>query len=176
MVPPYYASNSRDALDSDPTLFCERYGYVIFVLSSPSTKTKCFSCRDLWETMILMFSEAFAEELASNPFSFVVQEVLIDLRRRQPPLLEDLQKLRLYPDDSFDCLDRAIDIWKTVGDNIGLFENGRHLDNEFPKLRLSRRRCHWEKCLCHSAKPSHSMRVCKGCYRVLYCSRKCQKR
>lgn len=37
--------------------------------------------------------------------------------------------------------------------------------------------CRWKECLCSwDEKPPHRMRVCKGCWRVCYCSTRCQIR
>ena len=38
------------------------------------------------------------------------------------------------------------------------------------------RRCFWEACACAAGSqlPAHRLRVCRGCWRVLYCSSKCQ--
>ena len=34
--------------------------------------------------------------------------------------------------------------------------------------------CHWSSCLCSEYETAHSMRACKGCSEVLYCSKRCQ--
>ncbi|KAI0792555.1 hypothetical protein C8Q75DRAFT_753465 [Abortiporus biennis] len=36
------------------------------------------------------------------------------------------------------------------------------------------RYCKWKECLCSDFKPHHKLRVCKGCWTVMYCSRRCQ--
>ncbi|GJE93321.1 zinc finger MYND domain-containing protein [Phanerochaete sordida] len=36
-------------------------------------------------------------------------------------------------------------------------------------------RCAWDQCLCSRHKPAHRMRICKGCERVVYCGKRCQK-
>ena len=35
--------------------------------------------------------------------------------------------------------------------------------------------CFWSSCMCRSS-PSHRMKICKGCWRALYCNTKCQRR
>ncbi|TCD60314.1 hypothetical protein EIP91_010363 [Steccherinum ochraceum] len=37
------------------------------------------------------------------------------------------------------------------------------------------RRCFWGACACAHDRPFHHLRVCTGCWHVLYCSTKCQK-
>ncbi|KAI0075862.1 hypothetical protein K474DRAFT_1663751 [Panus rudis PR-1116 ss-1] len=38
------------------------------------------------------------------------------------------------------------------------------------------RRCHWSECLCFdTSHPPHSLRVCRGCESVFYCSTQCQR-
>ena len=36
--------------------------------------------------------------------------------------------------------------------------------------------CSWTGCICFGSKPNHTMRVCKGCCLVVYCSQRCQTR
>ncbi|GJE93334.1 hypothetical protein PsYK624_094930 [Phanerochaete sordida] len=36
-------------------------------------------------------------------------------------------------------------------------------------------RCAWGECLCSRHKPAHRMRVCRGCERVVYCGKRCQR-
>lgn len=38
------------------------------------------------------------------------------------------------------------------------------------------KRCSLGGCLCYLHKPFHRLRYCTGCYNVVYCSRRCQKR
>ena len=38
------------------------------------------------------------------------------------------------------------------------------------------KQCFWRGCACSASfKPPHQYRVCKGCWRVLYCSKYCQR-
>lgn len=38
------------------------------------------------------------------------------------------------------------------------------------------RGCGWHLCVCNDMQPCHSMRVCKGCWKIRYCSSVCQKK
>lgn len=40
---------------------------------------------------------------------------------------------------------------------------------------LTWRHCHWSSCVCSFRVLGHPVRACKGCWRVHYCGRKCQK-
>lgn len=37
-------------------------------------------------------------------------------------------------------------------------------------------RCHYASCLCSVYRPSHSLKICKGCHQVFYCNAQCQRR
>ena len=36
--------------------------------------------------------------------------------------------------------------------------------------------CGWRECLCFGERTYHSLRMCKRCRKVMYCSAKCQRR
>ena len=36
-------------------------------------------------------------------------------------------------------------------------------------------RCAWKDCLCSRHKPAHKLRSCRGCGRVVYCGKQCQR-
>lgn len=36
-------------------------------------------------------------------------------------------------------------------------------------------RCGWKYCLCSVHKPTHCLKVCRGCWQVTYCNLQCQK-
>lgn len=44
-------------------------------------------------------------------------------------------------------------------------------DDALPPLA----RCTWAKCECHVHRPTHPMKLCKGCWVVAYCSTRCQR-
>ncbi|TCD64030.1 hypothetical protein EIP91_004664 [Steccherinum ochraceum] len=48
-----------------------------------------------------------------------------------------------------------------------------HPDSRYWEIR---KRCFCVACACHAARPNHRLRVCKGCWRVLYCNATCQAR
>lgn len=37
-------------------------------------------------------------------------------------------------------------------------------------------RCGWAECECHVHKPTHPIKICKGCWVVAYCGPRCQTR
>lgn len=76
----------------------------------------------------------------------------------------------------------ALRVWRTFGSHMDFSEYKRPVDTSRPSdLSNERvywrieRRCFWRKCACaiHAA---HSLRVCKGCWRVLYCNAVCQSK
>ena len=46
----------------------------------------------------------------------------------------------------------------------------------FPSHNAYFKACGWKSCLCSHKRPSHSMRVCRGCWVTHYCSQACQMR
>ncbi|KAH8094553.1 hypothetical protein BXZ70DRAFT_947991 [Cristinia sonorae] len=80
---------------------------------------------------------------------------------------------------------KAIKYWKKFGKTFDLEEGGKHPSSvslalstteSHPRYWLFKKRCGLPSCGCHVAKPEHHLRVCKGCYRILYCSKYCQDR
>lgn len=70
---------------------------------------------------------------------------------------------------------RGIQIWTSFGNRLRLDNSYSHLLKRNVKgvIPLSKP-CHWEKCVCQHLHAPHHMRVCKGCWRVLYCNTRCQ--
>ncbi|KAH8094481.1 hypothetical protein BXZ70DRAFT_360123 [Cristinia sonorae] len=71
-------------------------------------------------------------------------------------------------------------LWTRYGSMIGLKEgvdvqtlSGSSIPSDKPWFRIQKR-CFYKRCVCAACCPPHHMRVCKGCWRVLYCSEKCQ--
>ena len=76
---------------------------------------------------------------------------------------------------------RALKVWREAGSFLGfkegicattLREVSEPSDEE--KYWKIPKRCFWKACPCSSQAP-HPVSVCKGCWRVLYCSPKCQR-
>ena len=75
----------------------------------------------------------------------------------------------------------AIKAWIEHGSNLELKEGVDVVTMQVPSVpsdvkpywRIPKR-CFWEACGCAGHVPAHRLRVCKGCWRVLYCSNKCQ--
>ena len=74
-----------------------------------------------------------------------------------------------------------IDLWTSFGKKCDVDVNAPYdpaLEIEEAAAQKSGRakRCAWRECLCFGERPQHTLKVCKRCMKVLYCSSKCQKR
>ena len=77
---------------------------------------------------------------------------------------------------------QIIQQWQFYGAAFGMVErvNGPSLnrpsvlsdEHRFWKIQ---KRCFWNACACSTCEASHKVRVCKGCWRVLYCNARCQR-
>lgn len=72
---------------------------------------------------------------------------------------------------------RMITQWLGLGRAFGLSDscqavptNGTRVAND----HYERKTCHFQLCLCHQYAGAHEMRVCTGCWKVFYCTTKCQ--
>lgn len=70
--------------------------------------------------------------------------------------------------------------WKDLGRAFNLSEKSREEDtgltNYVTTEELSQG-CFFPECLCYGEKPLHGIRrVCKGCWSVYYCGKRCQKK
>lgn len=78
--------------------------------------------------------------------------------------------------NSYPCWQPIVQAWHAFGKALevekylSVAEQTSH--SVFPPLE----RCAWQDCLCSVYKPIHPLRVCKGCWRVVYCNAKCQTR
>ncbi len=77
--------------------------------------------------------------------------------------------------------DLAIKIWVDYGGKLGFREDVMEvLDSPSHQVRdpfwWKTSGCHWSGCLCAFGDRIHRMRVCKGCWKVLYCGTTCQRR
>ncbi|CAL1711730.1 unnamed protein product [Somion occarium] len=100
------------------------------------------------------------------------------VRRVWLPTLRKLRALRISPSSPEHQWIRE---WLIFGEQLGFKESTEPplYDSYMARLVPAypyHKHCHRKDCLCHRAKPGHSLRVCKGCWRVLYCSRRCQQR
>lgn len=78
-------------------------------------------------------------------------------------------------------LEDTVRIWQAYGFAFGLEEGAKvtttkapSTPSKDPKYWKIPKRCFSNACWCSQARAPHQLRVCKGCYRVLYCSPKCQ--
>lgn len=85
-----------------------------------------------------------------------------------------LEPLKLRPHmDSYYVIEQL----RIIGQNLGIVYTRYSRPPVDPEnVDTGDRLCHWSGCLCHEIVPYHSLRVCKGCWKVFYCSQLCQKR
>ena len=75
----------------------------------------------------------------------------------------------------------VLDSWRKYG--VGFHTEGVNPSTSNEPSQLSderrywkiRRRCFWNGCACSISGAFHRFRVCKRCWRVLYCTEKCQR-
>ncbi|KAH8094537.1 hypothetical protein BXZ70DRAFT_947938 [Cristinia sonorae] len=78
---------------------------------------------------------------------------------------------------------RALKAWRHYGALCGLKEGVNTVDFHGPSEPSSvplywriPKRCFWNGCACAGHLGAHRVRVCRGCFRVLYCNQMCQAR
>ena len=94
--------------------------------------------------------------------------------------LTTLQELRNCDETPF--LKRAIELWLQYG-RIHAYDEHQEL-RPFAGVDPTRERpegpvwthCGWRGCMCYQQKPLYRLGACKGCGRVYYCGKTCQKR
>lgn len=83
-------------------------------------------------------------------------------------IMKDLKSLRLRPRHtmySFFC------DWRGIGRKLGIRNDDRPPDPDETKHTI----CAWTECLCHKGNPCrHRLRICTGCFIVMYCGERCQ--
>lgn len=94
------------------------------------------------------------------------------------PVLEELQSMPL---DDGGLVAHSKENWVLIGSYMGLSPEKYHpMEEQATSVHKARhvpyKRCQWRDCFCTYHQPEHSMRVCKGCWKSRYCSKKCQKR
>ena len=121
---------------------------------------------EILENDILMIQ---ARRDLESPYA---QELKIGLTKVIPMILRDIMARAKRPGDD-----------SRVGDLISQYQNAMvtlELDLErdsiryFPGYEDHHHSCYYENCMCSHKQPLHSLRVCKGCWRVLYCGKRCQ--
>lgn len=79
----------------------------------------------------------------------------------------------------------AVQIWTELGRAVNLDEKNPEdrnpvfagiLGRDGTPIAWQHKTCSWAQCLCNVGPAAHPMRVCKRCWRALYCSKTCQKR
>lgn len=90
--------------------------------------------------------------------------------------MQALQRVHSLDPNIILSRDTTIKVWQEHGRSLGLSESGApEATPEGPDLSEANA-CGNALCLCHVQKPPHQMRVCKGCWSVMYCNAKCQAR
>lgn len=68
--------------------------------------------------------------------------------------------------------------WQVLGRAFGLTDSSQgvpiYTDTMEYDIHYERKNCHLSSCICHTYAGAHEMRVCKGCWKVFYCTTKCQ--
>ena len=74
-------------------------------------------------------------------------------------------------------------LWILLGIHTKVYERYRgrnrqplEVSDHLPGHNAYFKACGWKACLCSHKRPSHSMRVCRGCWVTHYCSIRCQER
>lgn len=95
-----------------------------------------------------------------------------------------LAEIREQKEAQQDIRDGAEQLWLSFGKSLGFNEKveRRRAERSTEEEPVADnwpmwQGCRWKECLCHGDKKcSHPMRVCKGCWRVHYCSALCQSK
>ncbi|KAK7690626.1 hypothetical protein QCA50_005725 [Cerrena zonata] len=129
----------------------------------------CLLYQDVYHTIL-------QEETQDLEAAAVMNRAVAHLWR---PVLEELQSLRLH-DENRDLVLHAKTTWVKLGSQFGLTPEKHdpkedHAVSMHEARHIRHRRCQWRDCLCTTHRPEHSMRICKGCWKKRYCSKRCQK-
>ncbi|KZV71713.1 hypothetical protein PENSPDRAFT_395295 [Peniophora sp. CONT] len=89
------------------------------------------------------------------------------------PTLDFLRRMRACS-TSVDEHDQLLESWQRLGEDIGFEESVQKAEYE-RRMREALRHCAWKECQYHEKEPYVSLRSCKGCAEVRYCSRSCQR-
>ncbi|KAI0343408.1 hypothetical protein BDW22DRAFT_1483474 [Trametopsis cervina] len=85
-------------------------------------------------------------------------------------LLPRMLALHINDPGMKDIFARITAVWKRYGDALRL-DSIAHPSATPPGST----RCAWKPCLCFQMSSVHTMKVCKGCFQVFYCTKLCQK-
>ncbi|CAL1711733.1 unnamed protein product [Somion occarium] len=114
-----------------------------------------------------------------DPDSQFIKDLTSIARTIWFPTLKEIRALHVLPASP---LYEYLEVWLNFGKRLGFKEStearlyGSYMSSRPPENHLHRR-CNWENCLCKEPGLfKHSWHVCKGCWVVSYCSRRCQKR
>lgn len=86
------------------------------------------------------------------------------------------------PERASELLCEVTDLWEQLGRVCELDEYDPAFQDPTPALLISTdsamswwelQGCNWRECLCASA-PCHRLKLCKGCWRAVYCGPRCQ--
>lgn len=98
-------------------------------------------------------------------------------------ILRELNGISPTSDEQRELKDTALHVWHSYGSLLNMLEGVRVTTMENNPSTPSNKSCYWRipgrcfsnLCPCSGvSRASHRLRVCRGCYRVLYCSAKCQ--
>ena len=105
--------------------------------------------------------------------------VLVDTAKRFiPKVLNEIREIPSTSSEVHNRKQRVFRAWESYaetlgykGGNIGWSHSPQWVIMPYPPWET----CGCQSCLCSERKPCHKLRVCKGCWKIFYCSAKCQK-
>ncbi|KAI0090649.1 hypothetical protein BDY19DRAFT_724983 [Irpex rosettiformis] len=125
------------------------------------------------------------EQASSEHSAQVVQEMKSTVRSVWHSVSRALHRHAVKPSVIQGQWKSSVKLWGELGQLCGISSSDTDLPRSLPQKRVhscgianspsSKEGCSWNECLCTHT-PSHGMKVCKGCWRALYCSSKCQAR
>lgn len=139
-----------------------------------ASHTKCYLSLEMIKPILDTYGAMGMARFAFGPHAKELANKITDAARRVwLPVLRQLRTLKLPPGSPW------LDDWLKFGQEMNfkeryepkLYERFINAPQDVP-----RKHCQWKDCLCCDKRPKHPMRICTGCYRVFYCSARCQRR
>ena len=98
--------------------------------------------------------------------------------------LKNLLAIDTQTSEKSDMKEKSLKIWRNFGllfkwhgetsQASSTSHTASELSNQLAYWRIPKH-CFAKACFCSTGDPHHYLHVCKGCWRVLYCSKKCQR-
>ena len=155
-------------------VFALFYNFLHNIFRFPERDAFFGSCREAQLSKV----ESFANSLWRNSHIITMGSKRSRWHRLTASIWHDtLRSLRDISTES-DMKAKVVEIWLEYGAAFVLSEGVSVLTLQIPSTRSDttpywkiQKHCFWAACGCwHGETLPHSLRVCKGCWRVLYCS------